>query len=72
VTSSRRSTPRRVAPVVAVLIALALLCPLPGPTLMKCTYDGDSGSCETLFYRSGLTIGLATLRWGRDVVNERP
>jgi hypothetical protein len=39
---------------------------------MKCTYDGDSGSCETLFYRSGLTIGLATLRWGRDVVNERP
>lgn len=57
---------------VAVLAACAVVCPVPGPTPMRCTYDGDSGSCETLLYRSGATIGLATLLWGRDVVNGRP
>ncbi len=70
--TSTRPSARRWAPLVALLLALAVLCPLPGPTPMRCTYDGDSGSCETLLYRSALTVGLATVRWGRDVTNERP
>lgn len=68
----RRSVSRWPAPAVAVLVGAALLWPLPGPIPMKCTYDGDSGTCETLFYRSAMTASIATMRWGRDVVNDRP
>jgi hypothetical protein len=71
-TSGRPSAAPWVAPLVAVLVAVAAMWPLPGPTPMRCTYDGDSGTCGTLFYRSALTVSIATVIWGRDVVNERP
>lgn len=56
----------------AVLVAVGAVFPLPGPAPVKCTYSGDVGRCETLFYRSALTIAIATAIWGRDVVNDRP
>lgn len=67
-----RTTARWVAAAVAVLVAVGAVLPLSGPTPVKCTYSGDVGRCETLVYRSALTVALATVMWGRDVVNDRP
>ena len=66
--STRAARARWTARAIGVLAAACILCPLPGPTPMRCTYDGDSGTCRTLGYRTALSVTAATVMWGSDVV----
>jgi hypothetical protein len=61
----RRTPAIVVASVIGALIIAAVL-PLGGRAPQRCVYDGDSGSCTTLNYRSIATIGIANVVWGGD------
>lgn len=70
--SHRRSQGVRVFVALTLAVGLTvILWPLQGAAPQRCTYTGDSGSCETLFYRSIATLTVAQLTWGGSDVTIR-